>query len=320
MKEELINKAYEIAKERYAAVGVDTEKVMETMQNFHLSLHCWQADDVTGFEVQAGSLTGGIQATGNYPGKARNIDELRADILKAASYIPGTHRLNLHEIYGDFQGKVVDRDEVEPEHFKSWIEWGKENNMKLDFNSTSFSHPKSGDLSLSNPDEGIRNFWIEHTKRCRAVAEEMGKAQGDPCIMNLWVHDGSKDITVNRMKYRALLKDSLDQIFATEYKNMKDCIESKVFGIGLESYTVGSNDFYIGYGAKNHLGYRPFPPDRKCCRQSFFLVVVCPRTDAARKPPRTLGLRPCNHHGRPDYGFIQRNRSLQRLGSCTLWT
>ena len=148
MKEELINKAYEIAKERYAAVGVDTEKVMETMQNFHLSLHCWQADDVTGFEVQAGSLTGGIQATGNYPGKARNIDELRADILKAASYIPGTHRLNLHEIYGDFQGKVVDRDEVEPEHFKSWIEWGKENNMKLDFNSTSFSHPKSGDLSL----------------------------------------------------------------------------------------------------------------------------------------------------------------------------
>ena len=210
MKEELINKAYEIAKERYAAVGVDTEKVMETMQNFHLSLHCWQADDVTGFEVQAGSLTGGIQATGNYPGKARNIDELRADILKAASYIPGTHRLNLHEIYGDFQGKVVDRDEVEPEHFKSWIEWGKENNMKLDFNSTSFSHPKSGDLSLSNPDEGIRNFWIEHTKRCRAVAEEMGKAQGDPCIMNLWIHDGSKDITVNRMKYRALSSQYLE--------------------------------------------------------------------------------------------------------------
>jgi hypothetical protein len=251
-KEELIQKAYEIAVERYAAVGVDTEKVLKTMQDFHLSLHCWQADDVAGFEVQAGSLTGGIQATGNYPGKARNIDELRADILKAASYIPGTHRLNLHEIYGDFQGKVVDRDQVEPEHFKSWIEWGKEHNMKLDFNSTSFSHPKSGDLSLSNPDEGIRQFWIEHTKRCRAVAEEMGKAQGDPCIMNLWVHDGSKDITVNRMKYRALLKDSLDQIFATEYKNMKDCIESKVFGIGLESYTVGSNDFYIGYGASRN--------------------------------------------------------------------
>ena len=250
MKKESINKAYEIARERYAAVGVDTEKVLQQMQDFHLSMHCWQADDVSGFEVQAGELSGGIQATGNYPGKARNIDELRADILKAASLIPGRHRLNLHEIYGDFQGKVVDRDQVEPEHFRSWMEWGKEYGMKLDFNSTSFSHPKSGDLSLANPDPGIRSFWIEHTRRCRAVANAMGEAQGDPCIMNLWVHDGSKDITVNRMKYRELLKDSLDQIFATEYKGMKDCIESKVFGIGLESYTVGSNDFYIGYAAQ----------------------------------------------------------------------
>ena len=250
MKEELILKAYEIAKERYAAMGIDTEQVLNQLQNFHLSLHCWQADDVSGFEVQAGELSGGIQATGNYPGKARNIDELRADILKAASLIPGRHRLNLHEIYGDFRGKVVDRDQVEPEHFHSWMEWGKEYGMKLDFNSTSFSHPKSGDLSLANPDPGIRSFWIEHTRRCRAVANAMGEAQGDPCIMNLWVHDGSKDITVNRMKYRELLKDSLDQIFATEYKGMKDCIESKVFGIGLESYTVGSNDFYIGYAAQ----------------------------------------------------------------------
>lgn len=250
MKEELILKVYEIAKERYAAMGIDTEQVLNQLQNFHLSLHCWQADDVSGFEVQAGELSGGIQATGNYPGKARNIDELRADILKAASLIPGRHRLNLHEIYGDFRGKVVDRDQVEPEHFRSWMEWGKEYGMKLDFNSTSFSHPKSGDLSLANPDPGIRSFWIEHTRRCRAVANAMGEAQGDPCIMNLWVHDGSKDITVNRMKYRELLKDSLDQIFATEYKGMKDCIESKVFGIGLESYTVGSNDFYIGYAAQ----------------------------------------------------------------------
>ena len=250
MNEQNINKAYELAVERYAAIGIDVEKVMEQLQNVQLSLHCWQADDVTGFE-SSGELTGGIQATGNYPGKARNIDELRADILKAASLIPGNHRLNLHEIYGDFGGKFVDRDEVTPEHFESWMQWAAENNMKLDFNSTSFSHPKSGDLSLSNPDEGIRNFWIEHTKRCRAVAEEMGKRQGDPCIMNLWVHDGSKDLTVNRMKYRALLKDSLDQIFAQKYDNIKDCIESKVFGIGLESYTVGSNDFYIGYAAQN---------------------------------------------------------------------
>ena len=250
MNEHKIRQAYDLAVERYAAIGIDVEKVMEQLQGLQLSLHCWQADDVTGFE-SSGELTGGIQTTGNYPGKARNIDELRADVLKAASLIPGKHRLNLHEIYGDFGGKFVDRDQVEPAHFESWMQWAAENGMKLDFNSTSFSHPKSGDLSLSSPDEGIRNFWIEHTKRCRAVAEEMGKRQGDPCIMNLWVHDGSKDITVNRMKYRALLKDSLDQIFTTEYQNMKDCIESKVFGIGLESYTVGSNDFYIGYAAQN---------------------------------------------------------------------
>ena len=251
MNEQKIKQAYDLVVERYAAIGIDVEKVMEQLQKVQLSLHCWQADDVTGFE-STGELTGGIQATGNYPGKARNIDELRADILKAASLIPGNHRLNLHEIYGDFGGKFVDRDQVEPAHFESWMQWAAENNMKLDFISTSFSHPKSGDLSLSNPDEGIRNFWIEHTKRCRAVAEEMGKRQNDPCIMNLWVHDGSKDITVNRMKYRALLKDSLDQIFAQKYDNMKDCIESKVFGIGLESYTVGSNDFYIGYAAQNN--------------------------------------------------------------------
>lgn len=250
MNEQNIRQVYALAVERYAAIGIDVEMVMQQLQGVQLSLHCWQADDVTGFE-SAGELTGGIQATGNYPGKARNIDELRADVLKAASLIPGKHRLNLHEIYGDFGGKFVDRDEVEPAHFESWMQWAAEQGMKLDFNSTSFSHPKSGDLSLAHPDEGIRSFWIEHTKRCRAVAEEMGKRQGDPCIMNLWVHDGSKDITVNRMKYRALLKDSLDQVFATEYKNMKDCIESKVFGIGLESYTVGSNDFYIGYAAQN---------------------------------------------------------------------
>ena len=251
MKDALIQQAYAIARERYAAIGIDTDQVLETLQHISLSLHCWQADDVTGFETPDGQLSGGIQATGNYPGKARNIDELRADILKAASYIPGKHRLNLHEIYGEFGGQFVDRDQVEISHFEGWMQWAEENGMKLDFNSTSFSHPKSGNLSLSNPDEQIRQFWIEHTRRCRDIAEEMGKRQGDPCIMNIWVHDGSKDITVNRMAYRALLKDSLDQIFATRYTHMKDCIESKVFGIGLESYTVGSNDFYIGYGVQN---------------------------------------------------------------------
>ena len=180
MKTELITKAYEVAKERYAAIGVDTEKVLEQMQNFHLSMHCWQADDVAGFENQGGSLTGGIQVNGNYPGKARNIDELRADILYAKSLIPGTHRLNLHEIYGDFGGKYVDRDQCEVEHFQSWIDWGKANDVKLDFNSTSFSHPKSGDLSLANPDKGIRDFWIEHSKRCRAISQAIGEAQQDP--------------------------------------------------------------------------------------------------------------------------------------------
>ena len=250
MKKQTIEQAYQIARERYAALGVDTEMAMEALGKISISLHCWQADDVTGFENQGGSLTGGIQVTGNYPGRARNIDELRADILEAASLIPGRHRLNLHEIYGDFGGKKVDRNEVTPEHFASWMQWAKEHDMKLDFNSTSFSHPKSGDLTLANPDKGIRDFWIEHTKRCRTISEEMGKVQGDPCIMNLWIHDGSKEVPANRLKYRQILKNSLDEIFSTPYSHMKDCIEAKLFGIGLESYTVGSYDFYLGYGAK----------------------------------------------------------------------
>lgn len=252
VKKQTVQSAYELAKERYAAVGVNTDAVMDQLQKISLSLHCWQADDVTGFENPNAILSGGIQATGNYPGKSRNIEELRADIIKAASLIPGKHRLNLHAIYGDFGGKFVDRDKIEPKHFESWMKWAKENGFKLDFNSTSFSHPKSGELSLSNPIKEIRDFWIEHTKRCRAIAEAMGKYQGSPCVMNLWIHDGSKDQTVNRLEYRRLLKDSLDQIFETKYENMKDCIEAKLFGIGAESYTVGSYDFYLGYGAKNN--------------------------------------------------------------------
>jgi len=250
MKESAIIAAYEAAKERYAEHGVDAEKALSLLKKISFSLHCWQTDDVSGFENQGGSLSGGIQVTGNYPGRARNIEELRADILKVKSLIGGTHRLSLHEIYGDFGGKVVDRNEVEPKHFQSWMEWGKENELKLDFNSTSFSHPKSGNLTLANPDKGIRDFWIEHTKRCRKVSEAMGKYQGDPCIMNLWIHDGSKEVPANRLKYRQILEQSLDEIFATKYRNMKDCIEAKLFGIGLESYTVGSYDFYLGYGAK----------------------------------------------------------------------
>jgi L-rhamnose isomerase len=251
MNEAKILQAYNLAAERYAQLGIDTEAVLAAMQHFALSLHCWQADDVTGFEG-AGELTGGIQSTGNYPGKARNVDELRADIEMATSLIPGKHRLNLHEIYGEFGGKKVDRDQVGIEHFQGWMDWSAATGMKLDFNTTSFSHPLSGDLSLSNPDKAIRDFWIEHSKRCRAIAEEMGKRQGDPSILNIWVHDGSKDTTVNKLKYRTHLKESLDEIFATKYDNIKDCLESKVFGIGLESFTVGSNDFYIGYAAQNN--------------------------------------------------------------------
>ena len=254
MKEELILKNYEIAKERYAALGVDTDKAIETLQKTPISLHCWQADDVVGFESGA-AASGGIQTTGNYPGKARNIDELRQDIDKVQSLLAGTYRLNLHEIYGEFGGKFVDRDQVGVEHFQGWIDWAKEHDMKLDFNSTSFSHPKSGNLTLSNPDKAIRDFWIEHTKRCRHIAEAMGKAQGDPCIMNIWVHDGSKDLTVERHRYRQILKESLDEILAEDLPNMKPCLEAKLFGIGLEAYTVGSHDFYAGYCSKNNVIY-----------------------------------------------------------------
>ncbi|MDR1593956.1 MAG: L-rhamnose isomerase [Prevotellaceae bacterium] len=250
MKKELVQQSYEIAKERYAATGVDVDEALAKLQKIPISIQCWQADDVNGFEITENLGGGGIQATGNYPGKARNIDELRTDIEKVLTLVGGKHRLNIHAIYGDFQGKIVDRDQIEPAHFASWTQWAKEKDLKLDFNSTSFGHPKSGDLTLANPDKAIRDFWIEHTKRCRTISEEIGKAQNDPCIMNIWIHDGMKDLTVNRFKYRQILEQSLDEIFAVDYKNMKDCIEAKLFGIALESYTVGSYDFYLGYGAK----------------------------------------------------------------------
>lgn len=254
MKEEQIKKAYEIAKERYAAIGVDTDKAVSLLEETPISLHCWQADDVVGFESGA-AASGGIQTTGNYPGKARNIDELRQDVLKVRSLLAGTYRLNLHETYGEFGGKFVDRDQVEVKHFQGWIEWAKANGLKLDFNSTSFSHPKSGDLTLSNPDKGIRDFWIEHTKRCRRIANAMGEAQGDPSIMNIWVHDGSKDLTVERKRYREIFATSLDEILAENLPYMKACLEAKLFGIGLESYTVGSHDFVAGYCATRKLMY-----------------------------------------------------------------
>ena len=254
MNAKQIEQNYLAAKERYAALGVDTDKALETLNKTPISLHCWQADDVVGFERNE-AASGGIQTTGNYPGRARNIEEVRQDIKEVSSLVGGTFRLNLHETYGDFGNTFVDRDEVGPEHFKSWMEWGKENGFKLDFNSTSFSHPKSGYLTLSNPDKGIRDFWIEHTKRCRHIADAMGKYQDDPCIMNIWIHDGSKDYTVERYRYRAILKESLDDILAEQLPNMKSCLEAKLFGIGIEAYTVGSHDFYAGYCSKNNVIY-----------------------------------------------------------------
>ena len=249
-----IIQSYTLAKERYAALGIDTDKAIETLEKTPISLHCWQTDDVMGFESKAG-LSGGIQTTGNYPGRAHTIDEVRADLEFVNSLLAGMQRVNLHEIYGDFGGKFIDRDQVGVEHFQSWIDWAKSVKMNLDFNSTSFGHPKSGDLSLANPDHAIRSFWIEHTKRCRRIADAMGKAQGDPCIMNIWVHDGLKDITVERKRYRELLAASLDEILAEDLPDMKSCVEAKLFGIGLESFTVGSHDFYAGYCATRKVIY-----------------------------------------------------------------
>ncbi len=254
MKEELIKKAYEVAKERYAAIGVDTDAAIAQLEKTPISLHCWQTDDVIGFERNE-ALSGGIMTTGNYPGRARNVEEVRKDIAFVKTLLAGNHRLNLHETYGEFGNEFVDRDQVEVKHFQGWIDWAKEQNMKLDFNSTSFSHPKSGNLSLANPNKEIREFWIEHTKRCRRIADAMGKAQNDPCIMNIWVHDGSKDLTVKRMYYRELFAQSLDEILAEQLPDMKTCLEAKLFGIGLESYTVGSHDFVAGYCATRKLMY-----------------------------------------------------------------
>ncbi len=251
-----ITEQYNNAKERYVGLGVDTDKALEKLKDISLSLHCWQTDDVGGFETPDAELSGGgIQVTGNYPGKSGNIEEMRADLEKAYSLLPGKHRLSLHAIYGEFDGKKVDRDEVLPEYFKGWMDWSKEKDVKLDFNGTFFSHPKaSSGFTLSNPDKGIRDFWIEHGKRSRDIAAAMGRAQNDPSILNTWIPDGMKDLPVNRLKYRSILKDSLDEMYREKIssKEMKDAIETKLFGIGSESFVVGSHEFYMGYAAKNN--------------------------------------------------------------------
>ncbi|HOM62909.1 MAG TPA: L-rhamnose isomerase [Dysgonamonadaceae bacterium] len=256
MKDEQIKKAYEAAKEQYAALGIDTDQAVEKLNTVSLSIHCWQADDVLGFENPEGGLSGGIQATGNYPGRARSIEELQKDIEKVLTLVPGKHRLSLHAIYGDFGGQFVDRDQIEPKHFQVWMDWAKKNDVKLDFNSTFFSHPKSDSgYTLSDFDPEIRKFWIEHLRRCRRIAEEMGRQQGDACIHNIWIPDGEKDKTVSRMKHRELLKQSLDEALSEKIdtKYLKDTVECKLFGIGSESFVTGSHEFYMGYAVKNNM-------------------------------------------------------------------
>ncbi len=255
-KKELVEKAYQIAKEQYATMGVDTDTVLTKMNEVKISLHCWQTDDVGGFETPDATLSGGgIQATGNYPGKATSIAEVRADLEKVLSLLPGKQRLNLHAIYGDFAGERVDRNQIEVKHFQSWIDWCKTQGIGMDFNASCFSHPKAADgFTLSSKNEENRKFWVEHVKRCRAISAEVGKQLGTPCVHNTWIPDGSKDTPIDRNGYRALLKKSLDEAMAIDYpkEQMKDAIESKLFGIGAESMTVGSHDFYLGYAIKNN--------------------------------------------------------------------
>jgi len=247
----IITKAYEHARQRYADFGVDTERAIEAVLRMSLSIHCWQGDDVGGFEKPSATLSGGgILATGNYPGKARTIEELRMDLAKAYALIPGSHRLNLHAMYGDFRGSPVDRNEIETRHFQSWIDWAKLEKLKLDFNATCFSHPKADSgYTLSNKDKPTRDFWIEHVRRCRKISAAMGKELNSPCIHNLWIPDGSKDTPMDRFTHRALLIESLDEIYEKSYDAsvMKDSVESKLFGIGSEAFVVGSHEFYLGY-------------------------------------------------------------------------
>lgn len=245
-----VTKRYEEAKAKYAAIGVDTDAALKALQDVKISMHCWQGDDVKGFLTPEGELTGGIMATGNYPGAAHTPEQLRQDLEKAYSLIPGKHKLNLHAIYLDTD-ENVDLNEIEPKHFTKWVEWAKEQGLGLDFNPTFFSHPMMKDgMTLSHPDKAVREYWIEHGKRARKIAAYMGEETGQVCIDNFWVPDGMKDNPIDRYQPRKRLMDSLDEIFSVEYSEdfTQDAVESKLFGLGAEAYTVGSHEFYMGYG------------------------------------------------------------------------
>ncbi|GAC1465042.1 MAG: L-rhamnose isomerase [Isosphaeraceae bacterium] len=245
-----VEQAFERARACYAALGVDVERAVERLSSIAISLQCWQGDDVGGFEGSGEAIGGGLAVTGSYPGRARNADELRSDIDKALSLIPGRHRLNLHASYAETSGRKVERNELCPEHFARWIDWAKGNGLGMDFNPTFFAHPRAADgFTLAHPDEGVRRFWIEHGIACRAIGAEIGRSLGSPCVCNVWVPDGMKDTPVDRKGPRERLTRSLDALFAQpiDRAHLRDAVESKLFGIGSESYVVGSHEFYLGY-------------------------------------------------------------------------
>ncbi|MFN3683297.1 MAG: L-rhamnose isomerase [Fimbriimonadaceae bacterium] len=245
---------FEFAKERYAEWGVDVEAALRRLEAVQVSMHCWQGDDVGGFENPEAGLGGGLAVTGNAPGKARTIDELRADLETAFSLVPGRHRLNLHAIYGDFGPRPVPRDEIGPEHFRSWVEWCRRQGLGLDFNATLFSHPLAQDgYTLSHPDPKVREFWIGHVRRCREIAAGFARELPGGSVHNLWIPDGAKDDTVERLPFRERLKESLDAIYEARLDGLTDAVESKLFGIGSESFVVGSHEFYLGYAMRRGL-------------------------------------------------------------------